>query len=55
MLAKRLVWKGQLGINLEGLCLGRELADGGRAIVGIGDNGGLDTPSRIVVFGLASR
>jgi len=54
-LAKRLVWKGQLGINLEGICLGPKLAHGGRAIVGIGDNGGLDTPSRLVVFSLTAR
>lgn len=54
-LPKRLLWKGQIGINLEGLCLGPRLADGGRAIVGIGDNGGLDTPSRLVVFSLTGR
>ncbi len=54
-LAKRLVWKGQLGINLEGICLGPELVQGGRAIVGIGDNGGLDTPSRLVVLDLTVR
>lgn len=52
---KRLLWKGQIGINLEGLCLGPKLADGGRALVGIGDNGGLDTPSRLVVFRLTRR
>lgn len=55
LLPKRLLWKGQLGINLEGLCLGPKLADGGRAIVGIGDNGGLDTPSRLVVFSLTRQ
>jgi len=55
VLPKRLLWKGQLGMNLEGLCLGPKLADGSRAIVGIGDNGGLDTPSRLVVFSLTRR
>ncbi len=55
VLAKRLLWKGQLGINLEGICLGPNIADGGRALVGIGDNGGLDTPSRLVVFRLKKR
>ena len=55
LLAKRLVWKSQLGINLEGLCLGPKIASGGRALVGIGDNGGLDTPSRLVVFEITDR
>lgn len=51
-LAKRLVWKGQIGVNLEGLCLGPRLGAGVRSLVGVGDNGGLGTPSRLVVFGL---
>lgn len=39
-LPKRLLWRGQPGVNLEGLCAGPTLADGRRALVGIADNAG---------------
>jgi hypothetical protein len=48
--AKTLLWKDSLGCNLEGLCLGPSLAAGARALVGVADNGGVGTPSQLVVF-----
>lgn len=50
--AKRLVWQDALGCNLEGLCLGPPLEDGGRALIGIADNGGLGLPNRLVAFAI---
>jgi hypothetical protein len=47
---KTLLWKDQLGINLEGLCLGPPLAGGGRSLLSIADNGGIGTPNQIVGF-----
>ena len=49
-LAKQRLWKGTLGCNLEGLCLGPPLADGRRLLVGVADNGGLGTPNRLVTL-----
>lgn len=46
--AKRLLWRAALGCNLEGLSLGPELAAGGRALVAVSDNGGLDVQGRVV-------
>ena len=48
--AKHRLWEDSIGLNLEGLCLGPPLADGGRAVLTIADNGGLGTPNRIVGF-----
>lgn len=50
-LAKRLLWRDSLGLNLEGLALGQALADG-RLLAAIADNGGLGTPTQIVTFRL---
>lgn len=58
--AKDLLWRGSLGINLEGLCLGPALGDGGRAVVAIADNGAegrlgpedAPAPNPLVVFAL---
>ena len=47
---KTLLWEDQLGINLEGLCLGPPLAGGGRSLLSISDNGGIGTPNQIVGF-----
>ena len=44
------LWKDALGCNLEGLCLGPQLADGCRALVGVADNGGLGTPTQLVTL-----
>lgn len=44
------LWEDALGLNLEGLCLGPQLADGGRAVLAVADNGGLGTPNQIVGF-----
>ncbi len=52
--AKQLLWEGALGTNLEGLCLGPELAGGGRALLGVVDNGGLGTPNQLAAFVLRS-
>lgn len=49
-IAKTWLWKGSLGCNLEGLCLGPPLSAVSRALVGVADNGGLGTPNQIVVF-----
>ncbi|MFN5755222.1 MAG: esterase-like activity of phytase family protein [Planctomycetia bacterium] len=51
-LAKRLLWRDSLGLNLEGLALGQALADGRRLLAAIADNGGLGTPTQIVTFRL---
>ena len=48
--AKQRLWEDAIGLNLEGLCLGPPLPDGGRAVLTIADNGGLGTPNRIVGF-----
>jgi len=37
--AKTLLWKGALGVNLEGLCAGPRLADGRLTLVAVADNG----------------
>jgi len=51
---KSLLWSGALGVNLEGLCLGRRLGADRRALVGIADNGGLETPTQVAGFELAA-
>jgi hypothetical protein len=48
LLAKQLLWKDQTGSNLEGLCLGPEVPDGGRSLLLISDNGGLGTPTQVL-------
>jgi len=52
--SKRLLYRGQIGVNLEGLCLGPELGRGSRSLLAISDNGGLGTPSQIMGFRLAT-
>lgn len=47
VLAKRLLWSGMPGCNLEGLALGPPLADGGTALLAISDNDGLSAPSQV--------
>lgn len=51
---KTLLWSGALGLNLEGLCLGPRLGTDRRALVGIADNGGLETPTQVVGFELSA-
>lgn len=61
--AKELLWRGSLGMNLEGLCLGPALGDGGRAVVAIADNGAegrlgaedVPAPNPLVVFALVDE
>lgn len=50
LLAKLPLYREPLGCNLEGLCLGPRLADGSRLLVGVADNGGLGTPTRLVTL-----
>ena len=49
-LAKTPVWQDTLGCNVEGLCLGPQLARGGRGLVAVADNGGLGTPNQLIAF-----
>ena len=49
-LAKTPVWQDTLGCNVEGLCLGSQLARGGRGLVAVADNGGLGTPNQLIGF-----
>jgi hypothetical protein len=59
-LPKRLLWRGQPGVNLEGLCAGPTLPDGRRALVGIADNAGRagaagrEAANPVVVFALTT-
>ncbi len=48
--AKSLLWRGALGVNLEGLCAGPRLPDGRRLLVGVADNGAAGRPSVIALF-----
>lgn len=52
VVAKQLLWKDSLGCNMEGLAVGPRLADGGRALVGIADNGHSGGPSKLIFFTL---
>ena len=47
---KELLWKDQLGCNLEGLCLGPALGNTRRSLLAIADNNGIGTPNQIVGF-----
>jgi hypothetical protein len=49
---KTLIWKDQLGCNLEGLTLGPRLKGSNRALLAIADNNGIGTPNQVVVFTL---
>jgi len=51
---KTLLWTDALGLNLEGLCLGPRLGPDRRALVAIADNGGLETPTRVVGFEISA-
>jgi len=51
---KRLVWRGGLGCNLEGLAVGPELPAGGQAVVAVADGGDPGVPGRLVGFRLTS-
>ena len=49
-IAKQILWRDQLGCNLEGLCLGPSLAARSRALIVIADNGGIGGPTMLVTF-----
>lgn len=51
-ISKALVWKDQLGCNIEGLCAGPRLGRDTRALVAVADNGGLGTPNQVIGFAL---
>ena len=52
-ISKTPLWRDALGCNVEGLCLGPVLADGGQTLVAVADNGGLGTPTQLI--GLVMR
>ena len=56
--AKTLLWKGALGVNLEGLCAGPRLPDGRMTLVAVADNGADDAlgrrPNPVACFLLTS-
>jgi hypothetical protein len=56
--AKTLLWKGALGVNLEGLCAGPRLPDGRMTLVAVADNGAGDgvgrRPNPVACFFLTS-
>jgi hypothetical protein len=49
---KVLLWKDQLGCNLEGLCLGPSLGNSRKSLLAIADNNGAGTPNVLVGFTL---
>jgi len=49
---KVLLWKDQLGCNIEGLCLGPKLPDGHRTLLAVADNGAVGTPNQLVTFAI---
>jgi hypothetical protein len=49
---KFLLWKDQLGCNLEGLCLGPSLGGKRKSLLAIADNNGIGTPNLVVGFTL---
>jgi len=49
---KTVLWKDQLGCNVEGLCVGKTLRQGNRAVLGIADNNGIGMPNQIIGFTL---
>jgi len=51
-LRKTLLWKDQVGCNIEGLCFGPTLPSACRTLLGISDNGASGTPSQIVLLAL---
>jgi hypothetical protein len=57
--AKGLLWKGALGVNLEGICVGPRLPDGSVLIVGVADNGAEGTgepkPNPFALFRLTDQ
>jgi len=48
--AKALLWRDQLGCNLEGMCLGPKLKGSSRSVVAIADNNGIGTPNQLIGF-----
>ena len=49
---KLLLWKDQLGCNLEGLCLGPSMGGTRKSLLAIADNNGAGTPNVLVGFTL---
>lgn len=48
--SKVLLWKDQLGCNLEGMCLGPRLRGDQRALLAVADNGAIGTPNQLIGF-----
>ena len=51
-LPKMLLWKDQLGCNIEGLCFGPRLPGGIRSLIAVADNGAIGTPNQLIAFEL---
>lgn len=51
-LPKTLLWKDQLGCNIEGLCFGPRLPGGIRSLIAVADNGAIGTPNQLIAFEL---
>ena len=49
---KLLLWKDQLGCNIEGLCLGPKLRRTVHALIAVTDNGAVGTPNQLIGFTL---
>jgi hypothetical protein len=49
---KVLLWKDQLGCNIEGLCLGPKLRRDTHTLVAVADNGAIGTPNQLIWFAL---
>ncbi|NDC54464.1 MAG: esterase-like activity of phytase family protein [Planctomycetia bacterium] len=54
IVAKRLLWSGALGLNIEGMAMGPRLDGRRRALLAVADNGGLGTPSQVAGFVLSA-
>jgi len=49
---KVLLWKDQLGCNIEGLCMGPKLRRNTYALIAVADNGAIGTPNQLIGFAL---
>lgn len=49
---KRLLWKDQLGCNVEGFTIGPTIGHHARTLIAVSDNGGIGTPSQLITFTL---
>lgn len=50
LVPKQLLWRDQLGCNVEGVCLGPRLQGPARTLIAVADNGGVGTPNQVIGF-----